>query len=618
MSSSIHSPLRHYLLTLAVVSLLIAQSAMAANFVCDDPEFAAAAEQAREQSARFWTGQLLPGDWFQPAPIVFTPTPRSHGNRARAGGVTSFQFDHGEVFGWRMQVFGPRAEILADVIPHEVDHMVRASLVRRPIERWLDEGCAALFESPTSQEQFREIARQTPASIVTSQWLAEFNYPNSGESVRQLYAVGHSLVEYLLTLDEPQQLLALQQTPGQMAARLQSHYRLNSAELINGWDRWRRLGKRQSQPTDNALATQDVAGGNVAFRCGCQHPARPLLIIWTADWCGPCRRFQHDWRSDPEFRRRLQQEFHIHHLDWDQHRQLAMRQGIQTLPTFQLATRRISGYHGAEDLLQRLLPATPAVSEVPETTEVLEQATTTTADGAAAVEVADFPAAPTSVRADDSEAPSVSEPTVAEGKAAAHPSQAAEQLPELILTGVTLLQWAGVIGGSVATGGIAGVALTLLPLVRKRRAARRRASTPATRNPHSGLATQPTGSPATSTATPAATTTGSLPQPLPTSPSAAEPGTATQAPPERSECLPRAPFPRELDEARELLELRQSEGRVVVLDALRGMFLDDELAKLKTKLPAAAHQHLNDLQLAIYRRLDEVAPLSTRYPEADG
>jgi hypothetical protein len=72
------------------------------------------------------------------------------------------------------------------------------------------------------------------------------------------------------------------------------------------------------------------------------------------------------------------------------------------------------------------------------------------------------------------------------------------------------------------------------------------------------------------------------------------------------------PFPRQLDEARQLLELRQSEGRVPLLDALRGLFLEDELDKLTETDDPAAWEFASRLRGAIDARVDEVAPLTTK------
>ncbi|RLS58081.1 MAG: hypothetical protein DWH91_03085 [Planctomycetota bacterium] len=73
-----------------------------------------------------------------------------------------------------------------------------------------------------------------------------------------------------------------------------------------------------------------------------------------------------------------------------------------------------------------------------------------------------------------------------------------------------------------------------------------------------------------------------------------------------------APFPRHLDEADQLLELRQSEGRVATLDTLRGMFLDDELDKLKDDPDSRTRQVIHRVRTAIDSRVDEAAPLTTK------
>ena len=43
-----------------------------------------------------------------------------------AGGATSFVFDRGEVFGWKMNIQGSRERILDSVLPHEVTHTIFA------------------------------------------------------------------------------------------------------------------------------------------------------------------------------------------------------------------------------------------------------------------------------------------------------------------------------------------------------------------------------------------------------------------------------------------------------------------------------------------------------------
>ncbi|MCA9073838.1 MAG: hypothetical protein KDA93_02305 [Planctomycetaceae bacterium] len=136
---------------------------------------------------------------------------------------------------------------------------------------------------------------------------------------------------------------------------------------------------------------------------------------------------------------------------------------------------------------------------------------------------------------------------------------------------LTALELASLISGTAATGGVGTFALTVLWRILKRRRQRKQAQD-----------------------TIVVTRTNDPQQE------------------EESRSIPdRAPFPRQLDEARELLALRQSEGRVAVLDALRGMFLDDELIKLKTQGTNAEASIADQLQTRIDNRVDEVAPLST-------
>jgi hypothetical protein len=138
---------------------------------------------------------------------------------------------------------------------------------------------------------------------------------------------------------------------------------------------------------------------------------------------------------------------------------------------------------------------------------------------------------------------------------------------DLVPTALTILSTVGVIGGSAATGGVGGVALMILLKLWKRRATR---------------SSQGKVSP---------------------SDSIVEGGAAPSL---------RAPFPRQLDEAGELLELRQSEGRVATLDTLRGMFLDDELEKLKSDPDPQIASVVRRIREAVDTRVDEVAPLTTK------
>lgn len=514
------------LLSLIVISIITCEAnADAQNFVSPDPLITQAAEAARHRSAMYWSGTPLPGNWSTPCPILIVPALHS------GGGQTHFRFEGGEVSGWRMSVSGRREELIRNVIPHEVDHMVRASLVRRRIERWLDEGCALLMESPEVHQQLRSVARSTSAEVISPDWLSAIEYPQSSAANGQLDAVGFSLVEFLLTRESPAVLLAVQRETDSVEARLQRHYGLTIPALREEWSRWK------------------GSAAHVTCRegwCPMHHPGtagslkRPVLTIWTADWCPPCRQFKADFSTSAEFQATLQSAFQIEWRDYDQHNAEAVRNGIRSVPTFVVnrgMPHQFNGYAGPAELLERLgLPPIPATQMLPTREPTLTPI-------------------PEPSTPETNEAPIV--PLI--------PTPPAERGLSWLPITWTVLQWTGIIAGCAATGGVSGFALTLLSLAWKRQ---RRKRSQRSAGPQSGH------------------------------------------PRERRDEAIYAPFPRELDEARELLELRQSEGRVATLDTLRGMFFDDEVEKLSQSEPASAPL-LEKLRNAIDSRVDEVAPLTT-------
>ena len=99
-----------------------------------------AAEKFRSELAVEWLGKEMQ-NWSQPCPITVQV-----GEHLGAGGATSFVFEHGEVFGWRMTIQGSLERVLDSVLPHEVTHTVFATHLRQPLPRWADEGACTTVE----------------------------------------------------------------------------------------------------------------------------------------------------------------------------------------------------------------------------------------------------------------------------------------------------------------------------------------------------------------------------------------------------------------------------------------------------------------------------------------
>ena len=528
------------LVKLLIATLLLqAPRVWAQNFSVAEPELRTAAEVARECSAKFWSGKSLTGVWASPCPVQWST------RTGPGSGLTCFRIQNGEVFGWQMTLRGDRDTVLRDVLPHEVDHTVRASLCRRPLPRWLDEGCATLFESETSHELWRRQRQASQVTRLTPATIDQLSYPASPDETARLYAEGFSLVEYLLSRGTPNDLLNVQLATEPPSRSLVRVYRTEVPQLLSGWQAWER--KRFAAGT----------------RCDCVNcpwhrqstapstaSPRPTLTIWTASWCTPCQQFHRDLANQPGFLTRLESQFQLVIRDVDQSPALATPQAIRSVPVFMTTQQRVEGYLGPEWLLRQLgLEESVAPLAPPREPEVPR-----------------LIAPPTLPRQE----PPPSAPLLPERKAAVPPAVPTtkpslwSRILGLAPVVIPVLTSLGVIGGTAMTGGVGGVALMWLLKILQRRATR--------------------------------TTQGTTP--------AVEGGVAAPR--------ARAPFPRQLDEASELLGLRQSEGRVATLDALRGMFLDDELDKLTADSDPSMTALIQRIRAAVNTRVDEVAPLTTR------
>jgi hypothetical protein len=168
------------------------------NFVINAPtpelaqECGLEAERLRKALALEWLGKEMP-NWFQPCPVSIDVD-----ERKGAGGETSFVFDRGEVFGWRMEIQGSRERLLDSVLPHEITHTVFASHFRQALPRWADEGACTTVEHPAEQRRHHEMLiqfLQTNRGLAFNRMFAMMNYP---QDIMPLYAQGHSVSRYLI------------------------------------------------------------------------------------------------------------------------------------------------------------------------------------------------------------------------------------------------------------------------------------------------------------------------------------------------------------------------------------------------------------------------------------
>lgn len=178
------------------------------NFTVDAPtpqlarEIGLEAERLRSALANEWLAEELP-PWSKPCPIKARVAPQ-----LGAGGATSFVFDRGEVFGWRMEIQGSRERILDSVLPHEITHTIFACHFRQPLPRWADEGACTTVEHKSEiskQERMLIEFLHTHRGIPFDRMFNMTEYP---DDVLPLYAQGHSLAKYLIDLRGKRDFLA--------------------------------------------------------------------------------------------------------------------------------------------------------------------------------------------------------------------------------------------------------------------------------------------------------------------------------------------------------------------------------------------------------------------------
>jgi len=299
--------LRRSLLALLLVALLfgtMGASARSRNFVVQtaDPalarQIADAAEKYRRELAVSWLGQAMP-DWS--APCVMTV---QVGPGLGAGGATTFMFDRGEVFGWRMSIQGSRERLFDSVLPHEITHMILASHFRRPLPRWADEGAATSTECAGEREKHYRMLREflcTRRGIPFATMFAMTEYP---PDVMPLYAQGFSLADYLIQQGGRRKFLAFLGNglnDEQWSAALQRHYgSANLGQLQNDWLAWIRQGhpaipSRQAMPETSpevllASAQQPLparSGSVVAPKRSVRTPSSQLATAGRRPWPKP-------------------------------------------------------------------------------------------------------------------------------------------------------------------------------------------------------------------------------------------------------------------------------------------------------------------------------------------
>lgn len=189
-----------WLIEVAGIIASLISPASGGNFTVTSPDVnfsrrvLAQAETYRREQSIAWFGDEMP-TWYEPCPINIRFANATSGS-------TTFTFgDGGNVFDWRMNVFGQPTDILESVLPHEVLHTVFASHFREWLPRWADEGACSTIEGTKELKRIRSVlnvALQTRRGIAFNQMVGLMDYP---ADIGAMYAQGESVVDFLLQHD---------------------------------------------------------------------------------------------------------------------------------------------------------------------------------------------------------------------------------------------------------------------------------------------------------------------------------------------------------------------------------------------------------------------------------
>jgi hypothetical protein len=249
----------------AVLFVSMGASVRTANFIVEtpDPNFARqvaqTAERQRYDLAVSWLGKPMP-NWSAPCRLTVRTGPN-----LGAGGATTFVFDRGEVFGWRMSIQGSQERVLDSVLPHEITHMVFASHFRQPLPRWADEGGATSVEHASERMRYRRMLVQflhTGRGIAINRMFAvRGDYPRD---IMPFYAQSYSVADYLIQQGGRRKYVEFLEDAletDDWSGALRRNYDVGGAgPLQQEWLAWVRQGSPAMAPQPTAPAGAPDAG----------------------------------------------------------------------------------------------------------------------------------------------------------------------------------------------------------------------------------------------------------------------------------------------------------------------------------------------------------------------
>lgn len=227
------------------------------------------AEHQRQSLFKFWFDGRMP-NWSAPAKLHVTTGP--------ASGQSLFDFERGEVINWNVTVTGrDLEEVIEDVLPHEINHLVFASHFRKPLPRWYDEGAAVWVQRKDTAANFTAILSQQE-QIPFRQLLVMREYA-AGSAVGSQYAQGVVLTDLLMRRGDAEDYVELAEN--YLAGKtwdqaFHSVYKLTLPEV-----------EQQYRQHVEAEITTGIVANRPQFTL-------TTVVVYGTTWCQPCQQVKAD------------------------------------------------------------------------------------------------------------------------------------------------------------------------------------------------------------------------------------------------------------------------------------------------------------------------------------
>jgi hypothetical protein len=169
------------------------------NFIVEAPTKEVAhtigkqAEAERERLASLWLEQAAPA-WEERCLI------RVKAGKGKATGATTFQYDERRLYSPKqeIQLEGPAADLLRDVVPQQVTHTLLAHDLGAAYPRWVQTGTGMLEQGEHERQQQFRVLRQALAGSKVMKLAQLFELREFLSDWQTMYAQSFSVTQFLV------------------------------------------------------------------------------------------------------------------------------------------------------------------------------------------------------------------------------------------------------------------------------------------------------------------------------------------------------------------------------------------------------------------------------------